>query len=291
MERVGIAKTAGNEQVFPRFGLMRAQVSLGHSIDLGICGVLIGTFILVLGPTVGKRWNDPLSATAICAAGAMVVASVSFTGFSSLMLAFVLLWLFTRPRAGPVMAMVSIVALILTLAVVVNIMINTQIADERPSDQAEASLWIRIKIMHDAWDIVADTGPFGSGKYLETTRIGSGSVDNAYLLFIMQNGWVYLGTWVLLALAIGWTGMRTLARANGYSERFPVAAAMAGTVATLMAMFTVFYGFVYGLLFMVLVGMLATMSQLIAPRAVNVQRGFDVMQRPYPRGMPVGGHR
>ncbi|HEY0008695.1 MAG TPA: hypothetical protein VGB55_08230, partial [Tepidisphaeraceae bacterium] len=99
----------------------------------------------------------------------------------------------------------------------------------------------------------------------------------AYILFILQNGWIHLAMWIILALVVGYKGIQLLGKANTPSERIPVAAALAGTIAIFFAMYTVFYGFVYAVLFCVMIGMLGTMTQLFSQR--------------YASAVPVAGAR
>lgn len=265
MEQLGLAKVA-NTQVFYRFGLMRAQTSLGHPIDLGNMGVILGGLIIVLTPIAGRSYKEPLITAGILAAGAMVVGAVSFTGLTAMAAAFVFLLLFTRPNWGPRLVLPSIIGLICVICLVMNSMLMKDIPEERPTDALEASVWIRVKIIQEGWEKAINAGVFGEGQYLSTVGIGTGSIDNAYILFVMQYGWGYLVMWVVLALMIGWMGGKTLAMAHLPKERIPIAGVCASLGATLLAMYTVYFGFVYAIFFLVLLGILSTMNQLFRYR-------------------------
>lgn len=263
MEQLNLAKVA-NSQVFYRFGLMRAQTSLGHPIDLGNMGVILGGMIILLAPIAARRFTHPLVIGGILGAGAMVVGSVSFTGLTAMSAAFIFLFLFSRPHYGPKLVLPTVIGLIFFISLVMNNMLTKPIPEERPSDPLEASVWIRVRIIQEGWEKAINAGLFGEGQYISTEGIGTGSIDNAYILFVMQYGWGYLVLWVILALLIGWYGGRTLQRTRLSSERIPVAAVCACICSILLAMYTVYFGFVYAVFVLVLVGVLSAMYQIFA---------------------------
>ena len=265
MEQLNLARVA-NTQVFHRFGLMRAQTSLGHPIDLGNMGVILGGLIIVLTPIAGRTFREPLVVAGILASGTMVVGAVSFTGLTAMTAAFVFLFVFTRPNWGGKLVLPAIIGLICFISFVMNSMLTKSIPEERPTDELEASVWIRVRIIQEGWEKATNAGMFGEGQYLSTAGIGTGSIDNAYILFVLQYGWGYLAMWLVLALLIGWYGGRTLAMARLPSERIPIAAVCASLAATLLAMYTVYFGFVYAIFFLILVGILSTMNQLFRYR-------------------------
>lgn len=263
MEQLNLAKVA-NSQVFYRFGLMRAQTSLGHPIDLGNMGVILGGLIIVLTPIAARRFTHPLVVGGILGAGAMVVGSVSFTGLTAMAAAFFFLFLFSRPRYGAKLVLPAVIGLICFVGLVMSNMLTKPIPEERPTDPLEASVWIRIRIIQEGWEKAINAGLFGEGQYISTEGIGTGSIDNAYILFVMQYGWGYLVLWIVFAILIGWYAGRTLQRTRLPSERFPVAALSACLCAIFLAMYTVYFGFVYAVFFLILVGILSTMYQIFS---------------------------
>ncbi len=289
MKQAGLAN-APVAQVFWRFGLARAQTTLGHPIDLGVCGTIVGSMIILLTPITGRRWNDKLPLAGVFACGAMVVGAVSFTGFLGMATAFASLYVFTRPRLGPNMVLPAMLGVGVLVATLMASMLTSALPAERPEDKLEESLWIRQKIVQEGWETASSAGLLGKGLSLDTADIGTGSIDNSYLLFVMQYGWLYLASWVLLAMIVGYYGGRTLALTQTPSERIPVAAACAGIVAVLLAMYTVFYGFAYALLFLSLLGMLSSMWQIFSTRGqpIAMPAGY---QPAMPPGMMPGGTR
>jgi hypothetical protein len=213
---------------------------------------------------------------------------VSFTGLTAMTAAFLFLYVFSRPNWGAKLVMPAMLGLIGFISIVMNSMLMKQIPEERPTDALEASVWIRIRIIQEGWDKAISAGMFGEGQYLRTQGIGTGSIDNAYILFVMQYGWGYLARWVVLAVLIGWAGSRTLAMARLPSERLPVAAICASLVATFLAMYTVYFGFVYAIFFLILVGILSSMYQVFRyrPQIAPVQMSMP-MPGPIPYATPV----
>ncbi len=289
MERLGIAKTFANEQVFPRFGLMRAQTTLGHPIDLGNCGVILGGMILTLVPIVKRKWNDPLILAGIMGAGAMVVGAVSFTGMVATLVAFSLMMLFSMPQIGKYFILPSIIGLMIAMAGFMYYMVNKEVSEDRPEDEVAASVWARDKVAQDSWAFAQESGLFGSGLKLDTQGMGTGrgSIDNSYMLFAMQFGWIYLIQWLILGLVIGYTGTRAMSAAQSPSERRPIAAAMGGIIAIFGAMFTVYYGFVYAIIIVCFFGCLSTMTQLLTNRGQNPLSASIPYASPMQRGFPV----
>lgn len=275
--------------VFKRFGLARAIGPAGQQIDLGNVGVLVGTMILILIPATGSKWTSPLHAGGILGAGAMVVGSVSMTSWAALFIAFVAFGLLTRPGIGRHFVILILLAEVGFMLLTSSSMINQPPVGERPGTDVGDSQWIRIKIMQDAWPMVSSSGWFGYGAALDITAVGVGSVDNAYLLFVMQTGWFSLFVWLALMIVIALKATAALSRAYTDSERLPLAASIAGVLAILFAMYTVFFGFVYAILFACVLGMLSTMCQLLArqrPATVSLQGGM-----PPAYGMMAGGAR
>ena len=295
LEDLNLIRTNGNVQVLWRFGLARAMATTGQPIDLGACGVLLGSMILLLTPAVGRKWHNALPLIGILGCGAMVVCSVSFTGFLAMVAAFGMFVTFSIRGMGRWLVVPAIICIIGAMAFQTNKWVNQELSTDRPTEQAAASEWIRVRIVQDSWDIATSSGPFGYGKYLPTDKIGVGSVDNAYLLFIMQTGWTYLLGWLILMVVLAIKGAVALKHAGGVpSMRFPMAAGLAGCFAIFLAMFTVFYGFVYALLLCVLMGMISSMTQMYKQHAApQSSRGFAVMPTPVRPGgfVPAGGAR
>jgi len=275
-----------NVMVMYRFGLARAIATAGQPIDLGNTGLIVGAMILILVPATGTSWRSPMAIAGILGAGAMVFFCVSFTAWFSMVLAFLFYFLLSRPGLGKYLVVPILLIEITGMVGISYKWLHTPISEERPEDQLEASKWIRTRIIQDAWSKCIDSGWFGFGKSLDTSDIAVGSVDNSYLLFIMRTGWFSLGAFVVFMLVVAAKGAAALGRAQTASERYPAAAAVAGCLAIFFAMYTVFFGFGYAILFCCLVGMLSTMSEMLAARAPAMTIGYAGAPT---YGTPVGG--
>lgn len=286
-----------SQQVLYRWGLARAMATMAQPIDLGNVGVLVGGMILLLTPAAGKKWNHPLPLLGLCAAGGMVFGSVSITAWGALVVALVLYTLFSRPRIGPMLVVPVLAVMAIGMVLFTAHALNVTLGEKPVDDPAGASQWIRLKIIQDSWPNCSTAGWVGYGSKLDTTNIGVGSVDNAYLLFIMSEGWIALVGWIILAFILAFRGAAALKNARTASERLPVAAGIAGIFAMFYAMYTVFYGFVYATTLCVVFGMLSTMVQMLTtrpkPAPGTFQQAIPLGAPPLggPIGGPVGGYR
>ncbi|MGC4031247.1 MAG: hypothetical protein QM754_05805 [Tepidisphaeraceae bacterium] len=277
-----------SSMVFTRFGMARAIATAGQQIDLGNVGVLVGTMILVLIPATGASWISPLSVGGILGAGAMVFGSVSMTSWFGMGVAFLCYGLFTQRGFGKYFVLPILVLLFGFMVVQTNRMVNEPPVGDRPGTDVGDSTWIRTKIMQDAWPMATDAGAFGMGTGADVSKVGVGSVDNSFLLFMIQFGWVFVALWLLMLFVAAWKGTQLLSRASTTSERLPAAAMVAGVIAITASMYTVYYGFCYANLFTALIGMVAGMWQMMnAPRpaAVSLHGGVP------PHGYAMAGVR
>ena len=290
LEHTGLVRVT-NQMVFYRYGFSRAQVSTPHPIDLGNVGVLLGAMILLLAPMNGRKWYQPLPLFGLLGAGMMVGGAISFTCYLALAAAFGFYFVFKNRAMGRYAVLPAALAIVGFGIVATTYLLAYDTATKQEEGGIAASLWMRATIVQDSWKIATQSGLFGYGKDLPGDQIGVGSVDNAYMLFIMRRGWVYVGLWAALGLTVAVKGVRALARTRTPSERLPVAAGLAGIMATLVAMYTVWYGFLYAQMFVIMLGLFSSMTQLLATRdqpALLPARG----PRDYaPTGMrmPAGG--
>jgi hypothetical protein len=184
--------------------------------------VLLGSMILMLFAATGRRWTSPLTIAGLCGTGMMVVSSISFTSLNAMVFAFILFFAFTRPVIGRWLPLPAVLAVIVAIVSLMAITLSKEI----PTDGSEVALferskWQRERIIQDSWTQVPNAGLFGNGRGIDTRGIGIGSVDNAYILFILLNGWLHLTMWIILSLVVGYKGIQLLGKANTPSERIP----------------------------------------------------------------------
>ena len=149
---------------------------------------------------------------------------------------------------------------------------------------------VRQFIVQSAWPYASTAGFFGYGRTVGARDMGLESVDNGYLLFIVRNGWLYFAAFVLLLFALALFGGRAVFRVGAGRARMPVAAGVAGLLGIMLGMYTVWFGFVYARLFVILMGLTVSMCQEVMTRtapaaeALPPRRGFE----PSPAAAPGG---
>lgn len=260
--------TIDNVHAYYRWGLARALVTMEHHIDLGNVGVMIGALIAALAPTVGRHWRNRLVLSGIIAAGLIVFFSISFTCFMATGILVICALALSRKWVGPSMSLLIAIAVLAGGFLITAYLITSPLGPKPQGNESdvEASAWMRTAIVQDSWEVATEAGYFGYGKYLPVREIGVGSVDNSYMLFIMRNGWVQLVSWIVLILLVGYQGTQAMSRAVLPSERWPLILVLSTIFGILAAMYTVYFGFVYSVLFMVLLGTLGTMIELLSQR-------------------------
>lgn len=292
LEPLGIV-SAQNTFVYHRFGLFRPQVGFQHPIDLGNAGVLMAAMLTLFAVTTGTRLTQPRVALGIAASLGLAAASLSFTSYAGLgaaMTAFAVLYYFpwTRQLIVPTI-LLAVLGVVLFTARLLAIDLERF---EVEGGTFAASLWIRTLIVQNSWEFARDAGLFGFGKTIGQRDLDLASVDNSYMLFILRYGWLFLVGWISMVVLMGARAAQALSVARGDHERLPVIAAVAGICGTLAAMYTVWFGFAYSTLFIVLVGLGVSMFDVLRARLAPA-----VIGRPLPsRGpamplvrRPVGG--
>lgn len=273
--------------VLKRFGLARAQASFSHPIDLGIGGAIVACMIVVLATTTGRKLTTPWVMAGIAAAGVMTLCSLSFTSFvavaamGGIFLAARLTrftsWLLLPMSFGVIIAYAAFTAYLIETPV------------ERPENEDVAyssSYYMRHVIIQQTWPEARNAGWFGHGPMwsVEATT-GLNSLDNAYLLFIIRQGWLYFAGFLLLLTAVNIYGGMAMGQVRNGIARTPVAAGVGGLIGTMLGMYTVFFGFVYARLFVILLGLTVTMCQMVFQRTAQA-RSHDFA--PLASGGPAG---
>lgn len=283
LSTLGIIDTT-NTMVLKRFGLFRAQVSMAHPIDLGNVGVLAATVLVALAKTSGVSLRKWWMIGALASCAACVIGSLSFTSFSmaaaAISIYFVLRYL---PRSENFL-LPGAIAAILAAIFITGWLLSYDLDARSKADESaiQSSFLVRVMIIQHSWAFAESAGFFGHGDNISRRELGLDSVDNSYMLFIMKRGWIYLSIWLMQVVALAFIGYRMLVIARNAYLRTPAAAVITGLLATLVAMYTVWFGFAYSVLFLLLLGMTATMSQILTGKinttitAPALPRGFEV---------------
>ncbi|MGF1635107.1 MAG: hypothetical protein ACFCVE_14745 [Phycisphaerae bacterium] len=281
-----------NTMAMGRWGFFRAQTLFPHPIDQGNSGVLLGALLIVLAYTAGRNWRDKTFLFGITACCILVFTSLSFTSFLAAIVAVAAFAVLAAARFTYMLLVPGIV-----LAILIGISFTTMLINVDPGPRPgpdtpalEASLWMRTVIVQNAWGVAEDAGLFGFGNLISKDQLNLDSVDNSYLLFLMTRGWVFIVLILTLPVMLAWSGARALARARQASERIPLAAGLAGVYGTFAAMYTVWFGFVYSLLTMILLGLTVSMIQVLLGNqaAVAPQAQLPAGTASLPAGPPPG---
>jgi hypothetical protein len=267
-----------------RFGLFRARSSLLHPIDLGNSGALVFAAIFMLahrsGIGVGNVW------VRLGLVGALVASfsGLSFSSFFGLGAGVCLyLAIATFPFARRLLA--PVVVVLIAVGFLYAAHIANEPLPERPigESQIAGSYWIRQLILHQAWEHAASAGPFGRGMLLDVGELDLESIDNSYLLLAMQRGWVSLGLWLALPVCLGALASRAARHSRSGESMRAILCGFCATIGTMVAMFTVFFGFVYASLFVTIVGLTVGAAQAALVTASRV-RTSSRAQRIAPAG-------
>lgn len=258
-----------NSMVYHRFGFMRAMLAFGHPIDLGNVALMwIGIVpILALTSEIGMRkWYVQLAW--VCTFFLLVIA-ISFTAYFGL-LALTGMYLglkYIRPLRYH-LALIAMIG-IAGVAIYTSVVLSKKLPDRPPSNDIFAgSLWIRQVIVHRGWAMAKTAGWFGYGQSLDLKVLGLDSVDNSYILMILNYGWLTLSLFLLIPIVLGIRTSRALRRAGNEMEAHPLIIAAATMTGIMISMYTVYFGFVYANIFMLLVAFSATLAEFfLVPRA------------------------
>jgi MFS family permease len=291
LEQLGVVQ-AHNTMVLGRSGFFRAQAGMVHPIDLGNVAVLAACLIALLAGTSGTRLRDKRIVIALLACVGIVIASISFTSLTMLVAAGLTYALLRAQPSLRWLLVPGIVAAVIAAVVVTGMLLNLDYTRTHGDEAIRSSFLVRIEIIQKSWRFAERAGLFGFSDTISKRELNLDSVDNSYMLFVMRRGWAYLTLWIALMVSIGWVGFRMLSAKLEQRTLAPVVAALAGLLSTFVAMYTVWFGFVYANLWLILLGFTATMSQVLAGKVVLTQqtktRAMPVLPYgPMPDRMPV----
>lgn len=295
-----------NTMVLRRSVFFRAMVTTEHPIDLGNAGLILTGLIPMLAITGGVGLRDRRVLAGIGGAVGCVLFSMSFSSICGLAVAGGLYLGLRYVRGSEYLLVPGMCAAILAGFLFTQHMLNSDL-DALRRDAAnknreagtsqsavDGSYITRVLIVQNAYNrIGVDAGYFGFGDHTLTKKdLGLLSVDNSYMLFLLRRGWSGLTLRLVLGVGIALLGTQLLIGARGESARAPAAAAVAVLIGTMAAMYTVWFGFVYAVLWTVTLAMTVSMRQVLVERrramafAQYDGRGFAVAP---PVAMPPAG--
>ncbi len=287
MIATGLAGPSG-DFVYHRYGFMRARATFVHPIDFGNVAVeLIGMTLFLAATTASgtRRFGVKL---AVGALAACVLASISFTAFVGLA---ALLAVFLLIRHSPLvrrhLGAVAILGILGGVAMT-TYLLGVDVNFDRGAGIGESSLMNRAMIVQRGLQVGLDAGPFGRGANITRDELQLESVDNSYLLALIRNGWVYLALMLAIPVVIGAGASRALCSPRGRAAPFPLAILVASVFGTMAGMYTVWFGFTYAILFMVLLGLTnGTIQLYLAGAAAPARSRVPATSRATPFGHPA----
>jgi len=259
-----------------RYGFFRSMVSFDHPIDLGLSAGLCFAAICVLalrsGTAMRRRWiRGGLGAWALAA-----MTGISFTSLMGWAVALAFYFGISRLRVVQRSLTAGVMAII-----AIGLIFTISIASTAPAPLAEdaseieRSYYVRHFIVYEAWSAATTAGLFGWGERV-TSMIDLRSVDNAYLLIAMNYGWIALSLWLLFPVLLARLAARSLRRRRRRADTGATLIGLSAVVGTMVAMFTVWFGFVYQSLFMI-----------VAALTVNATQARVRVAAPAPRREPA----
>jgi hypothetical protein len=253
-----------NTMVLTRFHLFRTQITFHHPIDTGNACLLVTAMIAVFAMTTSVGLKNLYVQMGILAALAVSLSSLSFTawfGAAAAIGMFAVLWL--MPFVGRYMISFFIVLLIGGIAMTAHLK-QMQLGERENIGQSLSdSTWVRAQIMQNCWPFASTAGYFGYGGTLSKTDLDLDSIDNSYILFTMRRGFVGLALLLSLPVVLTWRASNVFRRYHARAQRLPVAVAVSALLGIMVAMFTVWFGFAYATLWVILLGLTHSMLDVL----------------------------
>lgn len=274
---------------YGRFGLFRARVSFQHPIDFGNgCLALMG-MIALLATTTSVGLRHTAVRLALCATALGLFSSLSYTAYFGAAATGMFYFLIARIRFVRT-HLVFLVLVGISMGCWGTYYLLQQDLSKLPKPHTfESSLWTRTLIVQESWGLVSRAGPWGLGKTITTADITLESVDNAYLLHAMRNGWVYLTLWLLIPVGVGMRANRVFRRWNNWPQIFPLAVAVATILGIMVAMYTVWAGAVYATVWLIMIGFTMSMIDVLLQHAAPRRQSVAQFSRGSHAAVPAQG--
>jgi hypothetical protein len=261
---------------------------------MGNASILLAMFIGVFASTTSvglKNWWVRLGLLAAVGSSISSLSFTSFMGIAACIAGVGVIWM--MPKLGKLMPL-AVACMFLVGGIVTNKLLNTNV--ERESEQMGAtvtdSVMVRAMIVQNSWPFVSDSGYFGWGNTIRRSVLNLDSVDNSYILFTMRRGMVFLGLFLLIPVLLAWRARKAFKLIYLPQQYQPLALGLAGVLGIMVSMYTVWFGFVYSVMWMMLLAFTNSMIDVIlygAPKtSTSVQQSGDVQ---YATGLiqPVAG--
>lgn len=290
--------TPANSMPLYRFGLARAQTTFHQPMDQGNCGMLLAGLIAIFASTTAVGLRNGKTLLGLGAAVFVSLASLSFSAFANIAAGA---GAYAALRFMPSLARGSVVYVMLGILAGLGVtghLLKRPLGerDDRFGQTVDDSMYMRTRIVQESMPVVLDAGWSGYGKDGVEGELKNRSpdkdyiksIDNTYLLMIMQRGWPYFLLFMLIPFYVAWRTMAVWAVAPADSQRIPVAAATAVIFSIMIVMYTIFFGFVYSKLWLVMLGVFSTLTDVLLGR-IYLESERAIRQPADPRGAYASG--
>jgi hypothetical protein len=288
--------TGSNGQVLWRFGLMRAQTTFDHPIDMGNSCLIIAALITILAATTSVGLRNIYIRLAIAASICAAFSSLSFTSWVGIMAGiggFTTLALLPFTRK---ILIVGVLGLFCGFGAMTYHLYNVDLDARREQQQedigqtAQDSMFVRAMIIQKCMPFAEQTGLFGWGNTIRHSQLALESVDNSYMLFTMRRGFAFVTLFFMIPVVMALRAMKAFRRAAIPTHWIPLAAGVATVLGVMAAMYTVWFGFAYSVLWMILIGLVMSMCDVLIGVAPQVRQGTQpAMRQGFGRPMAMQG--
>lgn len=288
LERLDMAMVF-NTMVLGRYGFFRAMGTTEHPIDFGNVGLLLAGLLPALCVSGGIAMRDKRFLGGMAGVVLILISSMSFSSLAGSFAALCIFLALRHVRFSETFLLPGLLAAIIGGFYFTNHLLSIDLKEIEPvnSDVAlDGSYYIRVLIIQNSWNSYGQSaGWLGYGDDgIKKEVLKLESVDNSYMLFLMRRGWIHLILRLFLACTIAFVAWRMLRRESSDTIRVPIAAFTAVLLGTMVSMYTVWFGFVYAVVWTCSLGMFVTMRQVLAERATAAQ---PLPATPYPTQRPI----
>lgn len=270
-----------NTMVLGRFGLFRTQGPYCHPIDMGNASLLLTMMIALFATTtsVGLRnWWVRLGLFATIGSALSSLSFTSFMGIAACGAGVAVIWY--MPKLGKLMP-VAVACMFLVGAYMTNHLLNMNVEreSENMGQDIQDSVMVRAMIVQNSWPFITSSGFFGYGNTIKHRDLDLDSVDNSYVLFTMRRGFTFIALFLSMPVILAWRARKAFKRIWMSAHYQPLALGIAGVLGIMVSMYTVWFGFVYSVLWLILLAMTNSMLDIIlygAPFAKPATRARDM---------------
>lgn len=284
----GIGLFSGqNTMVLGRFGLFRTQGPYCHPIDMGNASLLLAMMIGLFAATTSiglRNWWVRLGLFAAVGSALSSLSFTSFMGIAACGAGVAVIWML--PKLGKLMPL-AVACMFLVGGYMTHRLLNMNVEreSENVGQDIQDSVMVRAMIVQNSWPFVTSSGWFGYGNTIRRSQLNLDSVDNSYILFTMRRGYAFLSLFLAIPLVLGWRARKAFKQIWLPQHYQPLTLGIAGVLGIMVSMYTVWFGFVYSVMWMILLAMTTSMLDVIQYGAPVKSRASQPRDVQYATGL------